>query len=321
MKSDSPHLSQSVATPSWRRGFTSTRDADRFWDLVVGMIPPSLGDVRSADRDDGSIHLESGGVIFVTNPALDIVDVPANQWPAYISWWLDNLAQQPIVEIQAKTQSWAEVKAALRVRLFPAGFTSGMIGRSLTSTLIWGVAIELAAGATPVPIDRPAVWGVKIECVWDQARRNTAASTVVGRTDVIAMQRHFRLLEGDIFTTGALDDLRSLVPEIRGEGALVVAPTSYSLLVQPIDGWDGVPADASRLLVASMQFQDRASHQLPLTLLWYRGPGDLVPAAEFAPTADRPHALDVLAPDPLRSVLRGDRGENRDHRGDGPPAA
>ncbi len=298
---------QQPTSPAWQRGFARPSDADRFWNLLVDNVPLVLGPVAHSDLDEGTFTLDTGFMIHVGNPARDILDVPAEHWPEYLDWWLRNLRQNQPAALEKLMRNWARVRGSLRLRLLPSIFPDNMIATPLTSALSWGLAIDIPGGSTPVPADGPDRWNTDVDTLWAVARRNTRLRIEVTRTDVIAMERHLRLIEGNLFATGVLDDLSQVVPEIGSNGALAVAPTSNSLLVQPVDGWDGVADDAARLLVAALQFQDLSSHPLPPALLWYRGPRRLIGAAEFSNgVPGRPFAMKVLAPEPLRSALQLD---------------
>ncbi len=300
--------SQSEADPhhhsSWRRGFASTADADRFWDLLIKFVPKLVGPVESIDRDSGAFTLVSGGTIMVHNPAVDIRNVNHDQWPDFVKWWLGNLAKQTPGHIEATTRRWSQVKGALRVRLLPPYFLENQVAQALSAELSWGLAVKIPGGSCPATIEMVERWQIPRKVLWSTAKRNTRKRVKAKRTDVIAAQRHLRLFEGGLFTTGLLGDLTKVMPEIGADGALAVAPSSHSLLVQPIDGWGpDVGEDAARLLCAGLMYQEDASHLLPPVLLWYRGPGDLVAAAEFDHGMGEGFAMNILAPEPLRGYL------------------
>lgn len=306
---------------TWRDDFPSRSQADHFWQLFVSRIPGALGPIGHENEEAGEIHLENGGVVNVANPARDIRTVPRFEWAEYISWWLECLRQQS-QQVEQAVRTWKQAKRALRVRLLPNVFGATMIHLPMGESLSWGVALDLPAGSSPAPLDGIERWGQDLETIWETASRNTARQLRIERTDVIAAQRHLRLLESDsLFTTGALDDLRLLVPEIGRGGALAIAPTSYSLLVQPIDGWTDVAEDAIRLVVAACEYGHDQSHALPPTVVWYREPGLLAPAFELRPQPGRPWAINILAPEPLRSALDPDPIDPLDDPFDDGPCA
>lgn len=293
-------------TSNWRSGFDHEAEAIRFWDLLTSEIRRTLGPIDDLDRDDGTITLADRSVVFVDNPACDISDVAPEQWPSYIAWWVGQLAENRTTTAVSTLSRWSVAEPVLRARIVAADRTSDLVERPLSRSLRWGLALAIPGGSVRVTAELMSAWGCSGDTAWAIALANTRQKEPPERSDVVAMERHLRLLEGDLFTTGSLVDLGDLVPEIGSDGALVVAPSSHAVLVQPIDGWVDVAEDAARLLVAALQYQDASSHPLPPAVLWYRGPGSLTAAVELS---DRPaprgmpFRLDIVADEPLRSAL------------------
>ncbi len=87
---------------------------------------------------------------------------------------------------------------------------------------------------------------------------------------------------------------------IHGRGALVTAPSSELLLVLPIRSVEHLASHTIELCNLTAEFLANEPHPLSPSVLWYRGPDDVVAAIDI-PWND--HLMKTVAPEPLRSWL------------------
>ncbi len=292
----------------WRNHFPSEASAEEFWQTVKAAVTKHLGPMVDSDSEAGTVILGNGGTLSVHNIANDIQSTTPEEQAEHVDWWVRQLAKQQPEALEAHLARWSQVKGALRMRLMLSPFPENMIGTAITDELMWCAAIVVPNGAVPAPRDHLERWGVSAETVLFHADRNTKRRHKVGHDLTRTFGRPVHRFRGDLFATGALTRLDQHLGALSEHGALIMAPTSHYLLAVPVRDLDErIAEDAAALFTSAVHLWSTGSHQLPLAMIWVRSPQDMELAVIHRPFPGRPFFVDIVAPEPMRSLL--ERGE------------
>ncbi len=299
----------SAPIPPWADVFLDAAIAASFVAVVTDVVEQRWGTDAQFDRALGQVTLADGRLINFANAACELIGFDEPYWRRYLFSMLSDFESFDAAGLQAELRSWSRIRSRLRVRLFPTGGLDpldhpALMARPIGDSMSLIIAADTDAGCVPISVDISADWNRPDEQAWRCAIKN---SRTRGRHDVSSVRTFdtsFLMVEGDLFTTGLARDLTSLLWRHSADGAprlgaLVSAPTSRSLFVQPIDDLPMVATYSAGLITASIQYQAREPGAMGCNLFWYRGVDDLVSAVEFDPGS----GVRVVAPEPLARWL------------------
>ncbi|MEZ5377148.1 MAG: hypothetical protein R2733_11630 [Acidimicrobiales bacterium] len=298
----------SGSIPAWAGAFRDPATARHFVSVVADVIEQRWGDTASFDLDDGRLTLADRRTIDFANTAHELVGFDEPYWRQYLFLMLSDYEAFDPQALDRELRSWTQIRSRLRVRLFPTTTPEVMgdrelIRRPVSDHLSFIIAADSDLGCVPVPADVTDEWGKPLEQAWRAAIKNTRVRASFHVAVANTPTANFIMLDGDLYTTGAARDLDRFLPGVIGpHGALVAAPTSRSLFVQPIEHPDHVADDAMGLAVAAATFMQIEPSPLSNDVLWYRGVDELVGALDIGPG----HRIRNVAPEPMASWLGPD---------------
>lgn len=282
--------------PAWASVFTDPADANAFVAVVADVIEQRWGSAAEFDATAGSVTLPNGSIVSFANTARELASFDEPYWRSYLYLMLSaNEAFDPS-ELQTEMRSWSRIRSRLRIRLHPAGPLAlsehtkpvPLVERPLSDSVSFVIAADTDIGSVAITTEVAEAWGKPLEQAWRAAIKNTKSRSKTRGALVQTPMTSFLMIEGDLFTTGHARDLRSfqaddpsIPPPIGPNGALVMAPTSRTLFVKPIDDPRDLASDAAGLLTAAAQFQATEPNPLSLDVFWYRGVDDLVGVIEM----------------------------------------
>ncbi len=305
----SSSASPAGAVPPWADVFDDTTTARHFVAVVGDVVEQRWGGEASFDPAAGTATRADGCMVSFANTACELVGFDETYWRSYLFLMLSEYDSLDLKALDAELRSWTNVRSRLRIRLYPTTTPStsdndwNLIDRPLSASLRFVLAADADIGSVPIAAEAAAEWGKPIEQAWRTAIKNTRSRVRVGTAVVRTPTAQFFMLDGGLFTTGHARDLSSVLPGMIGDhGALLTAPTSRTLFVQPIDDPASVRTDAVELIVSTMTFQALEPNPLGRDVLWYRGADDLVGALDVGPGI----RIRPSAPEPMASWLGSD---------------
>ncbi len=295
------------SVPEWADVFDNPTTALDFVRVIVDVIEQRWGNSVTFDASIGQLRLSTGCIIDFANTACELIGYDEPYWRRYLFLMLSEYEAFDPAALDRELRSWTQIRSRLRVRLFPTTAPSPsegnpweLVRRPISSSLSFILAADAAIGCVPVSAEVAEQWDRPIDQAWRTAIKNTRTRASFSLAAVHSPTARFVMLEGDLYTTGQARDLSDSLPGIVGpHGALVIAPTSRTLFVQPIDDPANVAVDAVGLIVAAVSYQSREPNTLTTDVLWYRGPNDLVGALDVGPGI----RLRNVAPKPMADWL------------------
>ncbi len=306
--------------PLWANVFGNPGVARSFVSVVSDIVEQRWGPDATFDRSRGQATLLDGRLINFANAACELIGFDEPYWRRYLFSMLSEFDSFDPAELERELRSWSQVRGRLRVRLFP---TDGddpidesweLLQRPVSASMSFIVAADAEIGCVPITADVFDHWDTPVDQVWQTAIENTGTQVEYRIAMARTPMTGFIMIEGDLYTTGLARDLTGILgAESDGlfqHGALIAAPTSRSLFIQPIIDPKLVLDDTVGLISAAAQFQHSEPGAMGCDIFWYRGVDNLLGAVEFGPGG----SIRTTAPEPLATWLGNELAERPDMR-------
>lgn len=306
--------SAAAPPPRWACVFDDPATAIHFVAVVADVIDRRWGDDAVFDQTVGSVRLPAGSVIHFANTARELAPFDEPYWRSYLYLMFSANESFDPEALQTELRSWTRIRSRLRIRLHPAGplaldaFSEPLplVERRISETVSFVIAADTDLGSVAITTEVADAWEKPLDQAWRAAIKNTRSRSKPRGSLVQTPTTSFMLLEGDLFTTGHARDLRPFRPDdptvgsiVGRNGALLMAPTSRTLFVKPIDDTSKLAIDSIGLISAAGQFQAFEPNPLSLDVFWYRGVDDLVGVIEVSADLE----VRKIAPPPFSQWL------------------